>query len=242
MTFEEFKKLALNPPFTNEPSVYRMDVFRIVEPDMDGDYYPKFGVRKRESFILPSFEEAKQFITTKEISKYDGAPIYCIHIYELPFGKDVIHTCCKRKWVFDGDGNLLEQSVCSSLFEDLDNPGGHFWGRSKDYIRFKPGDIVEVHDVENMEARLGIVLGLYNDIESCWSEYQKVAESCKEEGLSEENADDNYWLYACNDCYYVGYDSELEYGTSFPRTTDVFAPRFTIPDNLRQRLIKLHLG
>ena len=60
--------------------------------------------------------------------------------------------------------------------------------------------------------------------------------------IVEENADDNYWLYACNDCYYVGYDSELEYGTSFPRTTDLFAPRFPIPDNLRQRLMKLHLG
>jgi hypothetical protein len=58
MTFEEFKGLALNPPFSEERSVYRIDVFRIVEQEDGVDYYPRYGVRKRESFILPTFDEA----------------------------------------------------------------------------------------------------------------------------------------------------------------------------------------
>lgn len=265
MTFEEFEKLALNPPYNYEPSAYRVDVFRIqgtengkscltIYPEEDlrecfslidyipeksdeneQEYYPEYKVYKAQSFLMPTFEDAKRLIHSEEISK-DYRPIYSIHIYELPFGKDVISDLCKREWVFDCKGNLLEQSVCSSLLEDLDKPEGHFWGRPKDSIRFKPGDIVEVHDMDNMEVRLAVVLALCNDIESCWSEYQNVIKSCKEEGLLKENADNNYWLYAFDDCYYVGYDSEPEYGTSFPCTTDVFAPRFPIPGNLKKRL------
>lgn len=266
MTFEEFQRLALNPPYNYEASVYRVDVFRIqgrkngksclaINPEEnlrerfsqidyiheesdenESENYPEYKVCKAQSFLMPNFEDAERLIHSEEISKDDYRPIYCIHIYELPFGKDVISDLCKREWVFNCKGNLLEQSVCSSLMEDLDKPEGHFWGRPKDSIKFNPGDIVEVHDKENGVVRLAIVLALCNNIESCWSEYQKVIGSCKEEGLSEENADNNYWLYACDDCYYVGYDSELEYGTSFPCTTNVFAPRFPIPKNLKKQL------
>lgn len=66
MTFEEFKGLALNPPFSEERSVYRIDVFRIVEQEDGVDYYPRYGVRKRESFILPTFDEAHGFILSGE--------------------------------------------------------------------------------------------------------------------------------------------------------------------------------
>lgn len=259
MTFEEFKKLALNPPYNYEPSVYRVDVFRIqgtengkscltIFPKEDlrecfsqidyiceksdenePEYYPEYKVCKAQSFLMPAFEDAKRLIHSEEISNDDYRPIYCIHIYELPFGKDVISDLCKREWVFDCEGKLLEQSVCSSLLEDLDKPEGHFWGRPKDSIRFKPGYIVEVHDKENGVVKLAIVLALCNDIESCWREYQKVIESCNKEGLLEKNADNNYWLNASDDCYYVGYGSDPKCGTSFPSTTDVFAPRFPLP-------------
>ena len=266
MTFEEFKKLALNPPYNYEPSVYRVDVFRIrgtengescltIYPEEnlrecfsridyiheksdenELEYYPEYKVCKAQSFLMPTFEDAKLLIHSEEISKDDYRPIYCIHIYEFPFGKDVISDLCKREWVFDCKGNLLEQSVCSSLMEDLDKPEGHFRGRQKDSIRFKPGEIVEVHDKENGVVRLAIVLALCNDIESCWSEYQKVIENCKAEGLSEEDADNNYWLYACDDCYGVVYGPNSHENHSYPYTTDVFAPRFPIPENLKKQL------
>ena len=44
MTFEEFKRLALNPPYNYEPSVYRVDVFRIQGR--------KLHVRKGKSFSM----------------------------------------------------------------------------------------------------------------------------------------------------------------------------------------------
>lgn len=269
MTFEEFKRLALNPPYNYEPSVYRVDVFSIqgtengkscltIYPEEDlrecfsridyiheksdenePEYYPEYKVCKAQSFLMPTFEDAKRLIHSEEISK-DYRPIYSIHIYELPFGKDVISDLCKREWVFDCEGNLLEQSVCSSLMEDLDKPEGHFWGRPKDSIRFKPGDIVEVHDKENGVVRLGVVVSLHNDIDICWRDYQDTVRLCEIEGLHTEDADKNYSLYACDDCYGVVYGPNSHENHSYPYTIDVFAPRFPISDELRSYLSKCY--
>lgn len=269
MTFEEFKKLALNLPYNYEPSVYRVDVFRIrgtengkscltIYPEEDlrecfsridyiheksdenePEYYPEYKVCKAQSILMPTFEDAKRLIHSEEISK-DYRPIYCIHIYELPFGKDVISDLCKREWVFDRKGNLLEQSVCSSLMEDLDKPEGHFWGRPKNSIRFKPGDIVEVHDKENGVVRLGVVVSLHNDIDICWRDYQDTVRLCEIEGLHTEDADKNYSLYACDDCYGVVYSLNSHENKSYPYTTDVFAPRFPISKELRTYLSKCY--
>lgn len=75
--------------------------------------------------------------------------------------------------MLDGKGALIEQSVCSSLTEDLDKREGHFLGRPKDSIKFKPGDIVEVHNIDNMEVRLAIIVSLCNDIEAAGRNIRK---------------------------------------------------------------------
>ena len=60
---------------------------------------------------------------------------------------------------------------------------------------------------------------------------KEVEKACIAEGISPDKTDDNYWLYAIDDCYCVafGLDSELTY----PHSTDVFAPMYPITDNLR---------
>ena len=270
MTIEEFQRLALNPPYNYEPSVYRVDVFRIQEPDNgkscltiypeedlrefflridyiqeksnenEQEYYPEYKVCRAQSFLMPTFEEAKRLIHSEEISKDNHRPIYCIHLYELPFGKDVISDLCKREWVFDCEGSLLEQSVCSSLMEDLDKPEGQFWGRPKKSIRFKPGDIVEVHDREKGIVRLAVVVSLHNDIGTCWRDYQDTVRICEIEGIGVEFANDNYSSYACDDCYMVVDGLDPNENHSFPYTIDVFAPRFSIPYELREHLNKCY--
>lgn len=231
MTFEEFKAIAMNPPYTPEPAVYRIDVYRIIERE----YYPEYLVSKSQSFILPTFEDAIQFIKDDYISKDDHRSVYCIRIYELPFGKDIVNYLCKREWVFDGKCNIVNQSACSSLMEDLDKPEGHFWGRPKESIRFKPGDVVEVHDRENGVVRLAVVVSLHNVIDTCWRDYQDTVKLCEIEGIGVEFADDNYSRYACDDCFGVVYGlNPIEY--SYPYTTDVFTPRFPIPEKLREYL------
>lgn len=269
MTFEEFKAIAMNPLYTPEPSVYRIDVYRIIKPDNrmscftilpdenikdalsrlddipdepeeDTKYYPEFKVRKCQSFVLPTFEEAQRLIHSEALSKDDYRPVYCIRIYELPFGKDVIHDLSKREWVFDSECNLVNQSVCSSLIEDLDKPEGHFWGRSEESIHFRPGDIVEVHDRENGVIRLAVVVSRHNDIDTCWQDYQNTVRLCEIEGIGVEFADNNYSCYACDDCYGVVDGPDPNDNHSYPYTTDVFAPRFPIPDELREHLNKCY--
>lgn len=269
MTYEEFKAVAMNPPYTPEPSVYRIDVYRIIkpdngkscftiypdedisealsriddipdEPDEDREYYPEFKVCKSESFIMHTFEDAQRFLHSEAISKEDYRPLYCIRIYELPFGKDVVNDLCKREWVFDSELNLVNQSACSSLLEDLDKPEGHFWGRTKESIRFRPGDIVEVHDRENGVVRLAVVVSLHNDIDTCWRDYQETVRLCEIEGIGVEFADDNYSCYASDDCYGVVDEPDSNDNHSYPYTTDVFAPRFPIPDEQREHLNKCY--
>lgn len=251
-SFESFRSLAINHPCTVEPSVYRVDVFRINGPvdkmpcrnlslglfnvhvhgddRDDAEYYPEYNVCKAQSFVMPTFEDAKEFIQSGRISIDDDRPVYCIHIYELPFGKDVISDLCKREWGFDGNCSIINQSVCSSLLEDLDTPEGHFWGRPKETIRFKPGDIVEVHDRKKDSVRLAVVVSLRNTIEYCWNEYLNVVAECECEGVGEDNALGNYWKYACDDCYEVIDFSGVQ---SCPCTTDVHSPRFPVPDDIR---------
>lgn len=262
MTYDEFKKRAINPVYTEEPAVYRVDIFRIVNPNgnklawvlsADEDinsllqsslnddsisapqYYPQYRVNKSESYIFPTFEDAKKFVQSDDLNQYNTDDIYCIRVYELPFGRDVISDCCKREWIFDASGVLIEQSVCSSLLEDLDKSEGCFWGRPENLVRFKPGDIVEVHDRERDVVRLAIVVSLCNDIDYCWKEYQKVIATCQSEGVGAENVDHNYWLYASDDCYCVAFGSECPEELAYANTTDVFSPRFPIPDDLRNK-------
>lgn len=269
MTFDDFKVLAMNPPYTPEPAVYRIDVYRIIErdsgkscltilpeedikevlsrienipdePDEDMEYYPEYKVRKCQSFVMPTFEEAQRLIHSEALSKDDYRPVYCIRIYELPFDKDIVSGLCKCQWVFDSKCNLVNQSVCSFLIEDLDKPEGHFWGRPEESIHFRPGDIVEVHDWENGAVRLAVVVSLHNDIDTCWRDYQDTVRICEIEEIGVEFADDNYSLNASDDCYGVvdGPDPNKDY--FYPYTTDVFAPRFPIPDELREHLNKCY--
>lgn len=268
MTYDKFKKRAINPVYTEEPAVYRVDIFRIVNPNgnklawvlsPDEDintllqseeptsldesvsapqYYPQYRVNKSESCIFPTLEDAIKFIQSGDLKQYNTEELYCKRVYELPFGRDVISDCCKREWIFDANGALIEQSVCSSLIEDLDKTEGRFWGRTQSSIRFKPGDIVEVLDRENAIVRLAIVVALFNDIDYCWKEYQKVADTCESEGVGAEDADDNYWLNASDDCYCVTYGDEGEF--YYPYTTDVFAPRFPVPDELRHYVLECY--
>ena len=265
MTYEEFKNRALNPIYTVEPAVYRVDIFRIVNPDgnmlayvlgadddinhiLESDlkqiyeienkaYYPRYKVYKSDSYIFPTFDNAIRFLQSDKVTRHYGDIIFCIKVYELPFGKNVISDCCKRKWIFDENGNLIEQSACSSLFEDLDKIEGHFWGRSDSSLHFKPGDIVEVLNKGRGEVRLAVIVSLLNDIDSCWREYQKVVATCELEGVGTDNADSNYWLNAHDDCYYLVFGSKRPDDFSYINTTDVFTPHFPIPAELRNQLL-----
>lgn len=63
MTFEEFKNLALNPPKTNEPAIFRLKVLHIGGlPEHRKTHYPKYKVYEHSTYIFKSVEDAEKVI------------------------------------------------------------------------------------------------------------------------------------------------------------------------------------
>lgn len=232
MTFEEFKALALNPPYIDRHCVYRVDMHRYVKRFKDAKDVTEFEVRLCQSFMYDDWQGVQKRIPYFIHGERYNEQLYALYIYELPLNCDVSIGQYQRLWVYERNGNLNTQSICSTLFEDLDCQCAKFRGHDVGSIRFNPGDVVEVYDRENNQVRLGIVIKQPPTIEQCWEMRKHVEKACIAEGISPDKTDDNYWLYAIDDCFCVAFgpDSEL----SYPRSIDVFTPMYPISNCLNQ--------
>ena len=147
MTFEEFKKLALEPPYIEQESVYRVDVHSYIKSAQERAVNgTQFEVRCNQSFVFSDMSSAQyklgQIIGDEKLKD----KLYAVYIYQLPIGKDISNDLYQRLWVYDRLGNLNGQSHCTSILEDLEHPSAKFRGHEVESIRFTPGDIVEVYD------------------------------------------------------------------------------------------------
>ncbi|MCH5214354.1 MAG: hypothetical protein J1E97_04110 [Muribaculaceae bacterium] len=230
MNFEEFKSLALNPQYLHDNVVYRVDLHYIVEP---GKNDLEFSVSKRHSFLYPDLKTVefmlKRFVGKEMFNK----DLFAIYVYELPFNKDVENNLYQRLWVYDNRGDLISQSVCSALVEDIDQSCAKFRGRSPRQIFFQPGDIVEIYDHYNKTVQAGIVVESPLTIEQCWKIRERIKEECIKEGIPAEEVDYNYYLYITDDSYLV---ADIDNQTTV-RTTNVFPVSVPVPDKIRERLI-----
>ncbi|MBD5324274.1 MAG: hypothetical protein HDS02_05490 [Bacteroides sp.] len=237
MTFEEFKKLALNPPYIEQESVYRVDVHcykkSLEERDPDGT---QLEVRCTQSFVYTDLNSAqcklKQIIEEEELKDM----LYAVYIYQLPIGKDISGNLYQRLWVYNHKGQMNGQSHCTTILEDLDHPSAKFRGHEIASIRFNPGDIVEVYDRELGVVHLANVIKCPMTVEQCWKERDFIKMSCIVDGLGAEVTDDNYWLYADSDCYEVINGPDYENNRLNPRTYDVFSHSRPVSPDIRQRL------
>lgn len=237
MTFEEFKKLALNPPYIEQESVYRVDEHCYIKSLEDRDAYEtQCEVRRTQSFVYTDFNSAqcklKQIIEDEELKD----KLYAVYIYQLPIGKNVSNDLYQRLWVYDRLGNLNGQSRCTTMLEDLDHPTSKFRGHETVSIHFNPGDIVEVYDREFGVVHLATVIMCPMTVEQCWKERDFIKLSCIVDGLGDEATDDNYWLYADSDCYEVINGRDYENNRLNPRTYDIFTPSLPVTSSIRQRL------
>lgn len=230
MNFQEFKSLALNPQYLHDKVVYRVDLHYILEP---GKNDLEFSVSKRHSFLysdLKTVEFTLKRIVGKEMLNND---LFAIYVYELPFNKDVENNLYQRLWVYDNRGNLISQSVCSVLVEDIDQSCAKFRGRLPRQIFFQPGDIVEIYDHDHKTVQPGIVVESPLSIEQCWRIRERIKEECTKEGIPAEDVDNNYYLYATDDSYLVA-----EIGNQKNvRTTNVFPVAAPVPDEVREGLV-----
>lgn len=230
MNFEEFKSLALNPQYLHDKVVYRVDLHYIVEP---GKNDLEFAVSKRHSFLYPDFKTV-EFMLKRVVGKeMFNKDLFAIYVYELPFNKDVENNLYQRLWVYDNRGNLISQSVCSALVEDIDQSCAKFRGRLPRHIIFQPGDIVEIYDHDHKTVQPGIVGESPLTIEQCWKIRERIKEECIKEGIPAEDVDNNYYLYATDDSYLVARIGNQ----STVRTTNVFPLSAPVPDEIRERLI-----
>lgn len=236
MTFEEFKKLALNPPYIEQESVYRVDVHCHKKSSEERDAYEtRFEVRCTQSFVYTDLNSAqcklKQIVEEEELKD----KLYSVYIYQLPIGKDISNDLYQCLWAYDRLGNLNGLSHCTTILEDLNHSSAKFRGHEAYSIRLKPGAIVEVYDRESGIVSLATVIKCPMTIEQCWKERDFVEMSCIVDGLGVEATDDNYWLYANSDCYEVINGPDYENNRLNPRTYDVFTPSHPVSPDIHQR-------
>lgn len=232
MTFYEFKALALNPPYPENKSVYRIDVHRFKHKPQAGSYTTKFEVVRTQSFIYPDLDTV-QFMIRRFVSReYMNQQLYSLCVYELPYNADISDNLYRRLWVYDRHGQLVSQSVCSTLIEDLNTPFAKFRGRDE---AFKPRDVVEVYDQDSGMVTIGVVVRSPRTIEQCWDVREIVEKVCVRECVGAEHTDDNYWLYADEDCYGVVTGPDFKRQHSFPRATDVLPLSSPLSPHLRDQ-------
>lgn len=238
MTFEEFKALALNPPYIDRQCVYRVDMHRYTNRLKDAKDVTEFEVKLCQSIMYADWRRVRFMLPRFIHKEYLNEQLYALYIYELPINCDISCDQYQRLWVYDRTGNLNAQSVCAAMIKELDHTSARFRGRYAESIRFKPGDIVEVYDRDKKQVRLGVVVKQPPTIEQCWEMRKAVEKACIAESIGIENTDDNYWHYTLDDCYCVVYgpDSRI----SYPHTTDVLPLMYPVSDALRQHFAECY--
>ena len=199
MTYEDFKRSALNPPRRDETTVFEVTMLKIAPlPEHRRNHYPKFPVTECRigfSLSLSGAEELIRTAVSEAVKQGEEDDIYCFHVKEYPVGVFDTMGCFNYgiTWrLYDNTGNLIDHTWCSSMERDFDTEYGKFRGRPAESIRFKAGDIVEIYDERNSCVRLAVATQSPVDIDWCW----RYRERCLEE-LSPNTPDDSDlgWYY-----------------------------------------------
>ena len=245
MTYEEFKQLAEHPQHRDIPAIFKLEVIKIEElPDNKRSHYPKYKVKPYASSyaIAPTLEEAEALMRKdigyrKKMKEEDDYPMdtFCYYISEIPMGLMHYERECLSQKMYDGEGNLIDKTYCSSGFsiyypgicdspEYERHPDEIFHGRSEDKIRFHRGDIVEVYCGD--EVKLAIVVGTPLTTQFVWERIP----SLKKRGIGIDDmpydeTDDTYTVIDGPGYEYHDHISSMH----------VFAPHYHVPLYLQRR-------
>lgn len=241
MTYEDFKRLALNPPRCDEDTVFEVTMREIAPlPDRRRNHYPKFQVADRRigfSLSLSGAEELIRTAVSDAVKQGEEDDIYCFHVKEYPVDAFDPMGCYNYgvAWrLYDNTGKLMDHTWCSSMERDFDAEFGKFRGRPDDSIRFKAGDIVEVYDARENCIKLAVATQSPVNIDWCW----KYRGRCREE-LSPGTPDDMelgwyYGLDSSDDQAAVIDGPGYEYHQHI-QTLDIMPLRFPLSAKLRKR-------
>ena len=122
-----------------EDVIYRLDGYVI--SDLEEASYPEFDVYHQEEFLFHTLEEAERKVA--ELAAENSEDRYCFLISEVPVGVLCYHSWSQRTRTYTRDGKLFAESAASSV-ADKNDDYEPFYGRDKDELQFRPGDLVEV--------------------------------------------------------------------------------------------------
>lgn len=126
MTYEEFKRSALNPPRRDEATVFEVTMLEIDPlPDNRRNHYPKFPITDRRIGFSLSLSGAEELIRTavSDAAKQGEEDIYCFHVKEYPVDAFDSMGCFNYgiTWrLYDSTGKLMDHTWCSSMERDFD--------------------------------------------------------------------------------------------------------------------------
>ena len=106
MTFEEYKKLAENPPFSDGSAIFKVEVY-VIDSCGSKKYYRKTMTEpwKYSEIYCMTFEEAKQCLHNEmDQIEYDK---YCAYIFQIPINENIHFTYYDRAWLYDHNGNAV---------------------------------------------------------------------------------------------------------------------------------------
>lgn len=191
---------------------YRLEMVEMAD---NAPSYPTFKVGTTHILDFPSFESAVDYMEkrSKEMNLYRSRITQC----QVP--EDV-----KRRgaqWLYDKDGVLLDCTIVQKTGTPEET---HFFGRPKEKQRFKPGDIAELLD--NEEVGLAYIVASTRTPEECWEIY-------KQEGAE-------YSLDYSADSYAIINNDEghISYGIA----TALMKPRFPITEEMKVRMQRRYIA
>jgi len=182
-------------------------------------HYRSFPVKTEIIGYSPALDDAQNLLAGSVAERDDNfSRIHSYTILELPQDKDLFMHISLAKYIYDSKGRLLESRTISNDCED----DCVFEGRDPETLRFKPGDIVEVHDECENIIRLGVIVGLPPTKE--WAAARNTS------SFHLDDSDDSYWV--------VYPDNPLSNLDCSP--ANVYAPVLPIHQNVIRTLEKTY--
>ncbi|GHT51733.1 hypothetical protein AGMMS49982_09960 [Bacteroidia bacterium] len=210
-------------------------VFKLTEihiADWSDTQYPVFEVSHPWELGIFSSLKSAESAMLKHIGENDARAeykddVYCFFIKE--YAEDVLsYSMHESERVYSPTGDLLDECLLSELECEA------FFGRPQEKIRFKKGDIVEVLEYDQVE--LGIVNATPETPERMQERIAYVTEHYP-------NTRHIFQSDVTDDCYMV-YSGDIkdkdEDYHSHPHSCHVFAPRFPIPEDIKNKLIEAY--
>ena len=229
---EEFYQRAISAPYNrNEDGLFILTVWiYATDAEIDMERCGSYSVVKAGETRFRSKAEAEEALRNYGMN---GKRVYRFIVSEIPEDSPS-DGGIRYEWIYDACGKLIDNSYASMHHYDREK----FYGRPKDKIRFKPGDLVEWFDGCD-SVTLGVVAGLPPSIDQCWERMRCVLTDRRFEKLSDK--EDGYILDFTDDSYVVIDTPDYMVSHEHVASHYVAFPSIPVSEKLRGMYAKVYM-